>query len=92
MHTRLARGVTLTAEHGPADFGMERDLVVLPAVIADYVETLGSILADARFLRSAFGTALRRHHVALIEHLLFLFREQKDLLTLHTRNFYIRHR
>lgn len=67
-------------------------LIVLSTVIANDVEALWRIVADRSLFGSALGTTLRRHHIALVKHLLFFFGEQKDLFTLHTRDLYIRHR
>ena len=90
---RLACGVAITAKHRPADLWMERHVVVLSAVVADDLETLVGVIGNSSGLfTTTLGTALRGHHIALVEHLLFLFSEQKNLLTLHTRNFYVRHR
>jgi hypothetical protein len=71
---------------------MEWDLVVLSAIVANDIEAFRSVIAHDGFLRAALRAALGRHHIALVKHLLLLFGKQKDLLTLHTRNFYIRHR
>ena len=84
--------MAFAAKNGPADLRMKRDLVVLAAIVANYVEPFWGFVIHACLLRATFCTTLRRHHVALVKHLLFLFSEQKDLLTLHTRNFYVRHR
>jgi len=70
---------------------LERHLVVLAAVVTDDLETLWRILGDCGFFRAAFGAPLRRHHISLVKHLLIFFREHKDVLTLNTRNFYVRH-
>ena len=84
--------MTITAKHRPADLWMERHVVVLSAVVADDLETLVSIIGDSRGLfTTTFCTALRGHHIALVEHLLFLFSEKKDLSTLNAWNLKIRH-
>ena len=84
--------MTFTAKNGSPDLGMERDLVMLSAIVTNDIETLWRIVTCRGFFGSAFGATLRSHHIALVKHLLFLFGEQKDLFTLHTRNFYVRHR
>lgn len=84
--------MTFATQNGASDFWMERYLVVLSAVITNDIETLWRIVTCRGFLGSAFCATLRSHHIALVKHLLFLFGEQKDLFTLHTRNFYVRHR
>jgi hypothetical protein len=88
----LAGGMTFAAQYGAADLRMEWNLVVLSAIVANDIEALRGFVAHDSFFRAAFRAALRGHHIALVEHFLFLFGKQKDLLTLHTRNFYIRHR
>jgi len=92
MSPRLACGVAFAAQYRPADLGMKRDLVMFSAVVANDIKPLRSLVAGCGFFGPAFCTTLRRHHIALVKHLLLLFSEQKDLLTLHTRNFNIRHR
>jgi hypothetical protein len=64
---------------------------VLTAVIANYLESLRRIFGSSDFLRSAFRASLRRHHVPLVEHFLFFFREEKGFLALNTDSFNVRH-
>jgi hypothetical protein len=92
MGSRLAGRVTLAAKHGSPYLGMKRNLVMLSTVVAHDVKSSGRIVAAGRFFGPALRATLRRHHIALVKHLLFLFGKQEDLFTLHTRNFYIRHR
>jgi hypothetical protein len=65
---------------------------MLAAMVADNVKAFGSIVTSGCLFRAAPGTPLRRHHIALVKHFLLFFGEEKDLLTLNTRNFDIRHR
>jgi hypothetical protein len=83
--------MTLAAKNGTAKLWLERNLIVLATVIADDIETLWSVVAKRGFFRTALGTPLRRHHVALVKNLLFLFGEKKNILALNTRNLNIRH-
>src|SRR5438445_5519600 len=93
VRPRLTGCMAFAAQDRSADFWMKRHLIVLSAIIADNIESFWRIVACCRcFFGSAPGTTLRRHHIALVKHLLFLFGEQEDLFTLNTRNFYIRHR
>jgi hypothetical protein len=93
MRTGLAGSMAFAAKYGSADLWMKRNMIVLTAMIANNVKALGRVFAVySRLFRSAFRTTLRRHHIALVKHLLLFFREQKDLLTLHTRDLGIRHR
>jgi hypothetical protein len=92
MSARLTGGVTLTAEYRTPDFWVEWNLVVLSAIVANNIKPFVSVVSNSRFFGTAFGAALRRHHVALVKHILFFFSEQKDLLALHTRDLNIRHR
>jgi hypothetical protein len=64
---------------------------VLTAIIANDVKSFVGVVGHGGFLSTALGTTLRRHHIALVEHLLFLFSEQKNVFTLHTMDLYIRH-
>jgi hypothetical protein len=57
--TRSTGFVAFTTKYGAADLWLERNLIVLTAVIANYLEFLGSVTAGCRFLRSAVGTSLR---------------------------------
>ena len=45
MSAGLTSGVTLTAEHGTADFWMKRYVIVLAAIVADNIKTLMGIVA-----------------------------------------------
>jgi hypothetical protein len=93
MRTGLTGGVAFAAEYGAANLWMKGDVVMLAAIVAYDVKALWSMVTyDRRLFSSAFSAALRSHHIALVKHLLFFFGEQKDLLTLHTRDFDIRHR
>jgi hypothetical protein len=92
MSSRLTGGVAFTAKHGAADFGMKRHVVMLSAIVTHDIKPFVSVVRDSRFLGTALCAALRRCHIALVKHILFLFSEQKDLLALHTRDLNIRHR
>jgi hypothetical protein len=83
--------MTLTAEHGPAHLRLERHLVMLAAVVANYLELLRRILAVCGLFRAALLATLRGCHVALVEHLLVFFSEQEALLALDTYGLYIGH-
>ena len=89
---RLAGSVAFAAQHGPTDLRMKWNLIVLSTIVTDDVKASRGLIADGSFFRAAFRAALWGHHIALVEHFLFLFGKQKNLLTLHTRNFDIRHR
>jgi len=71
---------------------MERNLIVLSAIVANDVKSFSIIICRGSFLASTFCATLGSHHVALVEHLLLLFGKQEDLFTLHTRDFNVRHR
>src|SRR5205085_1217909 len=90
--SRTARFVAVFTEHAAAGLRLEWNTVVLPAIVADDLETRTGLDVGRRFFRTAFRTTLRRHHVPLIELLLLLLREDKNFFALHARNFYIRHR
>jgi len=89
---RAAGFVTIFAEHRAADLWLERHGVVASAMIADDLKTLRSILALRSFLRTAFRTPLRLHHVTLVKDLLIFFAKDKNIFTLNTRYLDIRHR
>lgn len=80
------------AEDRAPDFWLKGHVVMLTAMIADDLETLRRIFRCGCLFRTAFRAALRGHHITLVEHLLFFFGKKKDLLTLNTRDFNIRHR
>jgi len=50
MRSRLARRMALTAQDGAADLWVKRNVIVLSAVIANYVVTLGGLIAGDRLL------------------------------------------
>lgn len=76
--------MAIFAHYRPPNFRLERNGVVLSAVVAYYFVTGRSIRPKSGLLRPALWTPLRLHHVPLIEHFLFLFREEKDVPTLNT--------
>ncbi len=84
--------MAITAKDGAADLWVERDAVVLAAMIANYLESFFITGGCGSTLGPAFLAALRCHHVSLIEHFLFAFSEQKGLFALHTYGLYVRHR
>ena len=71
---------------------LERDLIVLAAMIADYLKTLWRILTAPGFFCAAFCAPLRCHQIALVKDLLFLLREQKRFLALNADCFDVGHR
>lgn len=79
-------------QNGTADLRLERDRIVLAAVVADDLKTRRCIFAHGRFLRTAFRTTLRRHHISLVKQLLFFLGKKKDLAALYTRYLGIGHR
>ena len=88
---RAARLEAIFAQHSAADLGVEWDLIVPAAVIANDLVTARSVFPLRRFFRTAFRTTLRRHHIALIKKILILFAKNEDLAALNTRDFNIRH-
>ena len=89
--TRPAGLVTLTAKDAAAHLWLKRHLVVLAAMVANYLKTLRRVTALAGFFRAASGAPLRRHHVPLIENFLFLLGEKKSFFVLDARCFNVRH-
>jgi hypothetical protein len=83
--------MTVSAENGAANFGLKRNLVVPPAVIANDLETFWCVAAGRGLFRTAFCASLRRHHVPLIKLLLFLLGKKKRLFALNANGFDIRH-
>lgn len=83
--------MAFATQHGAAGLGLKRHLVVLAAVIADYLEFRRSILTCGCLLRSAFLASLRGGHVPLVKHFLILLGEQECLLALNAYCFYIGH-
>lgn len=83
--------MALAAEDRAAGFWLERHSVMFAAIVANYFESLGCVVADRGLFGAAFRTPLRRHHIPLIEHFLVFLTKNEDLFALHTWNFDIRH-
>lgn len=83
--------VALAAQDCASDLRLKRNLIVLTAMVADDLEAARGGVSFARFFRTALGTTLRRHHVALVKDLLFLFGKKECLFTLNARIFDVRH-
>ena len=83
--------MTFFAQHSAADLWLERHLVVLAAMVANYLKSCWGVFAHRHLFRAALWTPLWRHHVALVKKLLIFFAKNKDLSALNTRNFDIRH-
>ncbi len=83
--------MTLAAQYGASDFRLKRNLIVLATVVAHDLEASRRVVALACLFRTALGAPLRRHHIALVEDLLFFFSEEKSLPTLNARSFDVRH-
>jgi len=83
--------MAFAAQDRPSDLRLKGHLIVFPAMIANYFETLSRIIGYGLFLRPTLRAPLRRRHVPLIEHLLFLFGKEESFLTLNTSNIGIRH-
>ena len=89
--TRTACFETVLTQDRPARFWLERNLVVLAAVVANDLESLSSIVTFSGFFRTTFCTPLWRHHVPLVKDLLLLFGEKKRLFTLNAGGLDVRH-
>jgi hypothetical protein len=83
--------VTLATENRSSDLWLKRDLIVLPAIVANDLKAFRSRLTFRSLLRAALRTTLRSHHVALVENLLLLFGKQESFFALNARGFYVRH-
>ena len=84
--------MTLATENGTPYLWLERNTVVLAAVVADNLEFLWRIVALSSFLCAALRTPLRSSHVLLVKRFLLFLSEKKNFLTLNARCFYVRHR
>ena len=84
--------MTVLTEYGTADLRLERNRVMLAAVVAYDLKPCSRIGCDSGFLRTAFCTPLRRHHISLVKKVLFFLCKEKDLAALYTRYFDIGHR
>jgi hypothetical protein len=84
--------MTFAAKDGPSNLRLKGDLVMLPAVVTDDLESFRNVVALSNFSRAALCAALRGHHVALVKDLLFLFSEKEGLFALHARCFDVRHK
>jgi len=87
--------VAFAAKDRSSGFWLERNAIVLAAIIANDLESgLIAILADHRgrlLLRTAICTPLRRRHISLIKEFLFFFGKNELFLALNTSGFNIRH-
>jgi len=83
--------VALATQYGATDLRLKRDVIVLAAMVADYLKTFRRTVTLSGFFRPALRASLRRHHVPLIKDLLFLFGEKEGLFTLNARSFDVRH-
>ena len=83
--------MAFSAQHRAADLRLEWHLVVLAAMVANYLEFRRSVFPRGGFLRAALLATLRRRHVPLVKHLLVFFSEEKGLLALNAYCFYIGH-
>ena len=83
--------MAIATQDGSPDFRLERDLIVLPAIVANYLVSLRCSITLTRFFRPALRTSLRRHHITLVKDLLFFLGEKKGLFTLNARGFDVRH-
>jgi len=70
---------------------MEGHLIVSAAIIADDLVAARRVFALRGFLRTALGTPLGRHHIALIKKLLIFFAKNKNFAALNTRDLDVRH-
>jgi len=83
--------MTFSTHHRPADLWLKRYGIVFAAVVTNDLKPRWRVGPQRGFLRTASGTALRRHHVPLVKHFLLFFCKNKYFLALHTWNFHIRH-
>lgn len=83
--------MALPAQDRSANFRLKRHLVVPPAVITHDLELSGRILSSRGLLRAAFLAALRRRHITLVKHFLFLFGKQESFFALNANRLDIRH-
>ena len=83
--------MALFAKDRAAHLWLERYLIMLAAVVANDLKSFRCVLGDGCLFRTAFGASLRRHHIALIKHLLVFFSKREDVPALNTRDFYVWH-
>ena len=83
--------MAFAAQHGAANFRLERNAVVLAAVVANDLKFLLSVGALGGLLGTALRTSLRRGHVPLIKRLLLFLGEKKSFFTLNANGFDVRH-
>ena len=90
--TRAAGLMAIFAEHRSSDLRLERNGVVLSAVVANDLKSCSCVRGDSSFLRTAFRTSLWRHHISLVKKVLLFLGKEKDLAALYTGYFDIGHR
>jgi hypothetical protein len=86
------RGVALAAQNGAAFFWLKRYVIVLAAIVTDYLKPRSAIGCYGALSRPAFCTALRRRHVPAIKIFLIFLAEQKQFFALYAGQFRIRHK
>ena len=67
--------MAVAAKHRASHLGLERDLVMFAAMIADDLKALWRVFTLRGLFRSALWAPLRRHQVPLVKDLLLLFGE-----------------
>ena len=90
--TRAAGLMAIFAKYRSSNLRLERNGVVLSAVVANDLKPCSCIGGDSSLLRTAFRTPLWRHHISLVKMVLLLLGKEKDLTALYTRYFDIGHR
>ena len=83
--------MTLAAEDWTPNLRLERNLIVLAAMITNNFESFLRIISRSGFFCPAFRTPLRRHQIPLIKDLLFLFCKKKSFLALYADSFNVGH-
>jgi hypothetical protein len=83
--------MTFFTEDCSAHLGLEGDLIVFAAIVANDLKTLWRLFPLCSFFGAALCAPLRCHHISLVKRFLFFLCEHEDLFTLNTRDFNVGH-
>ncbi len=83
--------MALAAKDAAANFWLERNLIVLAAMVAHDLKPLRSVRRQRGLFPATLWAPLRRHHIPLIKKVLFLFGKRKGVLALNASCFNVRH-
>ena len=90
--TRARCFMAIAAKDSAPYLRLERDLIMLAAMIANYLKALRSIFTGRGLFSPAFRTPLRCHQIPLVKDLLFLLGKEERFFALNADCFDVGHR